>query len=156
MLRRFADTITINPSSLFFVPRFGQNEGNNTRQINFDKLAEKCHYKNATTARVIYNQRRKVVLSGDAAAPPSVATGQTGAKRGRKPKDSINGDEPPKRRGRKPKDAAADGPPKKRGRPAKKVDPPPSSSPPPPSSPLKPESENEEEKETEVDDSEYE
>lgn len=43
-----------------------------------------------------------------------------GAKRGRKPKDSAVDGEPAKRRGRKPKDAAV-GPPKKRGRPPKKV-----------------------------------
>lgn len=100
----------------------------------------------------MYNVRRRKIVSGDAPASPSAAPPAGGTKRGRKPKDSADG-EPPKRRGRKP----ADGPPKKRGRPAKNlVDPAPPPPPSPPSPPTKPESDDEEERETEMDDSECE
>lgn len=74
------------------------------------------------TARVIYNQKRRLISqSNGVEASPTT----NGAKRGRKPKDSsadIDG-ETVKKRGRKPKttDTATDKPAKKRGRPAKNV-----------------------------------
>ncbi|KAH8147200.1 uncharacterized protein LAJ45_08678 [Morchella importuna] len=47
-------------------------------KIDFDKLAEKCNYKNATTARVMFNGKRKALRDAElalnggtgAAAPP--------------------------------------------------------------------------------------
>ncbi|KAL0635570.1 hypothetical protein Q9L58_005501 [Maublancomyces gigas] len=96
-------------------------------KVDFDKLAEKCNYKNAATARATYNQRRnKLIQSNGTEASPTAG----GAKRGRKPKDSsvdVDGETAKKKRGpgRKPKPAgtATDKPAKKRGRPAKKATP---------------------------------
>ncbi|RPB15691.1 hypothetical protein P167DRAFT_562940 [Morchella conica CCBAS932] len=85
-------------------------------KIDFDKLAEKCNYKNATTARVMFNGKRKALRDAElalnggtgAAAPP------VSPKRGRKPKpkadgeDGEDGGEPVKKRGRgRPKKVVA-------------------------------------------------
>lgn len=73
------------------------------KQIDFDKLAERCHYKNASTARVMYNNKRKALLQSIGALP-APATDSPGKKRGRKPKDDPDGEQPKKRgRGRPPK-----------------------------------------------------
>lgn len=73
------------------------------KKIDFEKLAERCNYKNAATARVMYNNKRKAVLQSNGVIPMPT-TSATKPKRGRKPKEETLDESPKKRkRGRPPK-----------------------------------------------------
>lgn len=76
----------------------------NKPQIDFDKLAEKCNYKNAATARVMFGNKRRALRDAELAA--GTAPPPASPKRGRKPKPKADGEggegdgEPVKKRGR--------------------------------------------------------